>query len=139
MNPTSSMSANPSSVSIWIGRTFSTLAILFMLMDAVMKFVKPPPVLKGTVELGFPEATLTWMAIALLASTILYAIPRTAVLGAILLTGYLGGAVAANLRVGHPLVTETLSPVYFAAIVWAGLGLRNPRLRRAVFTGLNLK
>ena len=130
------MSANPSNKSIWIGRAFSTLAILFMLMDAVMKFVKPPPVTKATVELGFPESTLTWMAIALLVSTLLYAIPRTAVLGAILLTGYLGGAVAANLRVGHPLFAETLSPVYFAAIVWAGLGLRNPRLREAVFAGL---
>jgi hypothetical protein len=130
------MSTNPSKKSIWVGRAFSTLAVLFMLMDAIMKFVKPPPVMKGTVELGFPESTLTGLAIALLVSTILYAIPRTAVLGAILLTGYLGGAVAANLRVGHPLFAETLFPVYFAAIVWAGLGLRNPRLREAVFAGL---
>jgi DoxX-like family len=131
------MSVNPSSKSIWIGRTFSTLTILFMLMDAIMKFVKPPTVVKATVELGFPEPTLTWMAIALLVSTIMYTIPRTAVLGAILLTGYLGGAVAANLRVGHPLFAETLFPVYFAAIVWAGLGLRSPRLREAVFAGLH--
>lgn len=131
------MSATPSNKSIWIGRAFSTLVILFMLLDAAMKILKPPTVIKGTVELGFPEPTLTWMAIALLASTILYAIPRTAVLGAILLTGYLGGAVAANLRVGHPLFAETLSPVYFATIVWAGLGLRNPRLREAVFAGLH--
>jgi len=131
------MSANPSSKAIWTGRVFSTLVILFMLMDAAMKFAKPSLVMKGTVELGFPEPTLAWMAIALLASTILYAIPRTAVLGAILLTGYLGGAVAANLRVGHPLFAETLSPVYFAIIVWAGLGLRNPRLRDAVFAGLH--
>jgi len=108
-----------------------------MLMDAAMKIARPPTVVKGTVELGFPESTLTWMAVALLASTILYAIPRTAVLGAILLTGYLGGAVAANVRVGHPFFAESLSPVYFAIIVWAGLGLRNPRLRDAVFAGLH--
>jgi len=131
------MPTNPSNKAIWTGRVFSTLVILFMLMDAAMKFAKPPSVMKGTVELGFPESTLTWMAIAVLASTILYAIPRTAVLGAILLTGYLGGAVAANLRVGHSLFAETLSPVYFAIIVWAGLGLRNPRLRDAVFAGLH--
>jgi hypothetical protein len=131
------MSANPSNKSLWIGRVLSTLAILFMLMDAAMKFAKPPSVLTGTVELGFPTATLDGMAIALLASTVLYAIPRTAVLGAILLTGYLGGAVAANLRVGHPIFAETLTPVYFAAVVWAGLGLRNPRIRRAVFDGLH--
>jgi hypothetical protein len=131
------MPTNPSNKAIWTGRAFSTLVILFMLMDAAMKFAKPPSVMKGVVELGFPESTLTWLAIALLASTILYAIPRTAVLGAILLTGYLGGAVAANLRVGHSLFAETLSPVYFAIIVWAGLGLRNPRLRDAVFAGLH--
>jgi hypothetical protein len=131
------MSANPSNKAIWTGRVFSTLVILFMLMDAAMKIARPPTVVKGTVELGFPESTLTWMAVALLASTILYAIPRTAVLGAILLTGYLGGAVAANVRVGHPFFAESLSPVYFAIIVWAGLGLRNPRLRDAVFAGLH--
>jgi len=130
------MPVNHSPKSIWIGRALSALVILFLLMDAIMKFVKPAPVLRGTVELGFPEVTLTWLAYALLVSTILYAIPRTAVLGAILLTGYLGGAVAANLRVGHALFAETLSPVYFAAIVWAGLGLRSPRLREAVFAGL---
>jgi hypothetical protein len=132
------MSATPPTKSIWIGRVLSTLAVLFMLMDAIMKFVKPPSVIKGTVDLGFPESTLTWMAVAVLVSTLLYALPRTAVLGAILLTGYLGGAVAANLRVGHPLFAETLSPVYFAAIVWAGLGLRNARVREAVFAGLRV-
>lgn len=130
------MSDNTSTKSIWIGRTFSILAILFMLMDSIMKFVKPAPVVKATVELGFPESTLTWMAVALLVSTALYAIPRTAVLGAIFLTGYLGGAVAANLRVGHSLFAETLFPVYFAAVVWAGLGLRDRNLREAVFKGL---
>jgi hypothetical protein len=131
------MASHSSTKTIWTGRVLSILVILFMLMDVTMKLLKPASVMQGTVELGFPPSTLKGLAIALLAATMLYAIPRTAIIGAILLTGYLGGAVAANLRVGHPFFAETLSPVYFAILVWAGLGLRNPPLREAIFQGLH--
>jgi hypothetical protein len=80
-------------------------------------------------RLGYPESVIQGLGIVLLVCTILYAIPRTSILGAILLTGYLGGAVAANVRVGNPLFSHTLFPVYVALLVWAGLYLRDRRLR----------
>ena len=113
----------------WAGWVMSALPAAFLLLDAAMKFVKPEPVLKGTVELGYPESVILPLGVVLLASTLLYLIPQTAVLGAILLTGYLGGAVATHVRVGHPLLTHTLFPVYFGALLWGGLLLRDRRLR----------
>jgi hypothetical protein len=114
------------------------LVILFMLMDAVMKLVKPKPVVDATVQLGFPEHSIAGLGAVLLLCTIIFAIPRTAVLGAVLLTGYLGGAVAANFRIDAPLLSHTLSPVYFALVMWIGLYLRNMRLREIVpFTRWN--
>jgi hypothetical protein len=106
------------------------LPVLFLLMDAVMKLVKPAPVIQGTIELGYPEAVLVGLGIVLLASVILYAIPRTAFVGAILLTGYLGGAVATHVRVGHPLFSHVLFPVYFGILIWGGLVLRDPRVQK---------
>lgn len=111
----------------WAGRILSALSALFLLFDAVMKFVKPAPVIQGTVELGYPESVITGLGIVLLVCTVLYAIPRTAVLGAILLTGYLGGAVATHVRVGGPLFNVTF-PLIFGALIWAGLYLREERL-----------
>jgi hypothetical protein len=116
---------------LWAGRILSGLPTLFLLFDAVMKFVKPAPVIQGTVELGYPESAILGLGIVLLVSTILYAIPRTAVLGAILLTGYLGGAVATHVRVGGPLF-NILFPVFFGALIWGGLYLRDERLRALV-------
>jgi hypothetical protein len=113
---------------IWTGRVLSTLLGLFLLFDAVMKLVKPDFVVKATVELGYPESVILGLGIVLLASTVLYLIPQTAVLGAILLTGYLGGAVATHVRVGGPLFSIVF-PVIFGAIVWGGLYLRDSRLR----------
>jgi len=107
----------------------SGLAALFLLMDAVMKFAKPDAVLKGTVELGFSESVIVPLGVVLLVSTLLYVFPRTAVLGAILLTGYLGGAVCTHVRVGNPLFSHVLFPTYLGVLIWGGLLLRDRRLR----------
>jgi hypothetical protein len=106
----------------------SALVVLFLLMDGIMKLVKPAPVVQGTLELGYPETVIFGLGIILLASVILYAFPRTAVLGAILLTGYLGGAVATHVRVGNPVFSHILFPVYFGIMIWGGLALRDSRV-----------
>jgi hypothetical protein len=117
----------------WVGWGLSGLAIAFLVMDAAMKLLALPVVLKASAELGFQgEPIARELGIVLLLSTVLYAAPPTAVLGAVLLTGYLGGAVAAHLRVGDPLFTHTLSGVYGGLLVWGGLYLRDATLR-AIF------
>jgi fucose permease len=110
----------------------SALPVLFLLMDGVMKLLKPEFVVKETVQLGYPESIILGLGIVLLVCVILYVIPRTAVLGAILLTGYLGGAVATHARVGDPLISHTLFPLYFAILLWGGLYLREDRLRELI-------
>jgi hypothetical protein len=122
----------PSKAARWTGRVMSGLAGLFLLMDAVMKFARPEVVTKGTVELGFPESVILPLGVVLLVSTMLYVVPRTAVLGAILLTGYLGGAVCTHVRVGNPLFSHVLFPVYLGALLWGGLYLRDRRVRALV-------
>ena len=118
-----------SKTKLWISYVMSGLVILFMLMDSIMKFVKPPEVIEGTLALGFAEQHLPVIGALGLISTLLYAIPRTSVLGAILLTGYFGGAVATHLRLNNPLFTHTLFTVYFGILIWGGLWLRNSKLR----------
>jgi hypothetical protein len=116
---------------VWTGRVLSTLAVLFCLMDGIMKLVKPPIVVQSTVELGYPESAILPIGLVLLVCTVLYVIPRTAILGAILLTGYLGGAVATHVRVGagaFPIVF----PIIFGALVWGGLFLRDGRVRALI-------
>jgi hypothetical protein len=115
----------------WAGRILSGLPVLFLVFDAVMKLIKPAPVVEATVQLGYPEASIVGIGIVLLVCTVLYAIPRTSVLGAILLTGYLGGAVATHVRVGGPLFAIVF-PVIFGMVIWAGLYLREERLRALV-------
>lgn len=117
---------------LWAGRLLSGLPALFLLADSAGKLAKLTPVVEGTVKLGYPESVLIGLGIVLLSSTVLYLIPRTSVLGAVLLTGYLGGAVATHVRAGDPLITHTLFPVYFGVMLWAGLYLRDGRLR-AIF------
>jgi hypothetical protein len=117
------------------GRILTGLVVLFLAWDGVMKRVQPEVVVKGTVDLGYPPDVILPLGLILLACVILYAIPRTAVLGAILLTGYLGGAVATNLRVGNPLFLYVLFPVYVGALAWLGLYLRDARLRRVLVDG----
>jgi hypothetical protein len=122
------MQSESSKKTLWIGRVFSALAVLFLLLDGVMKLVKPAPIVEATVRLGYPESTIIPIGIVLVLSTILYALPRTCVLGAILLTGYLGGAVATHVRAGGSLF-EIIFPVIMGVFVWAGLYLRYARLR----------
>ena len=132
---TDNRSVKPVTVSkgrLWTGRILSAFPVLFMLMDGVMKLMKPDFVVKATVQLGFPENVIAPLGIIVLICTILYAIPQTAVLGAILLTGYLGGAVATHVRGGDPFFSHILAPVYFAVILWIGLYLREPRLSALV-------
>ena|SRR5690606_32724419 len=114
---------------VWAGYIISGLAVLFFLMDAVGKFVKPEVVVKTTTELGYQESQIVTIGAILLACTIFYVIPQTAVLGAVLLTGYLGGAVATNFRVQAPLFGNVLFPVYLGIMVWLGLFLRDARIR----------
>lgn len=113
----------------WISYVMSGLVILFMLLDSIMKFVKPPEVIEGTLALGFGAEHITIIGALGLISTLLYAFPRTSVLGAILLTGYFGGAVCTHLRMNNPLFSHTLFTVYFGILIWGGLWLRNTKLR----------
>jgi hypothetical protein len=112
---------------LWTGRVLSALAVLFLIFDGVTKLMKDPHVLQAMVQLDFPEKTIVEIGMILLVCTALYVIPKTSVLGAVLLTGYLGGAVAAQFRVGKPLF-ETLFPVMFGIVIWGGLFLREERL-----------
>ena len=116
----------------WAGYTLSTLVILFMLMDATMKILRLPVVLETTVQIGWPAATVVPLGIILLICTALYAFPKTAVLGAILLTAYLGGAVATHARIGSPVLSHMLFGVYLGVMLWGGLYLRDDRLRALV-------
>jgi hypothetical protein len=113
---------------LWVGRILSGLVVLFLLMDAVMKLMLASVVVEGTKKVGYPESTVFPLGCVLLACTLLYAIPRTSILGAILLTGYLGGAVATHVRIGDPLFSHVLFPVYFGVMLWGGLYLRESRL-----------
>lgn len=119
----------------WSGRVLSTLSILFMAVDGGMKLFKPPFVVQATMRLGYPESTIVGIGVILLVSTFLYTIPHTAVLGAILLTGYPGGAVASFVRAGAPMF-NIIFPAVFGVIVWASLVMRNPRLEEVLFNSL---
>lgn len=114
---------------LWTGRVLSTLAVLFLLFDAIGKLFRPPQVIEGTTQLGWPASVLIPLGIIQVVCLILYLIPRTSVLGAILWTGYLGGAIATHYRIGNPLFTHILFPTYIAALLWGGLWLRDRRLR----------
>lgn len=122
--------AETSSAQLWTARVLSGLAVLFLAFDAIGKLAKVQPVIDGTLELGYPETVIVPLGVVLLACVVLYAIPATALLGAICLTGYLGGAIATHVRVGNPLLTHTLFPIWVALLVWGGLWLRDEQLRR---------
>jgi hypothetical protein len=114
---------------IWTGRVLSSLAVLFLLFDAVGKLARPQAVIDGTTQLGFPTSVILPLGILQLVCLILYLIPRTSVLGALLWTGYLGGAIATHVRMGNPLFSHILFPTYIAALLWLGLWLRETRVR----------
>jgi hypothetical protein len=113
---------------LWTGRVLSGAAVLFLLMDGAMKLAKPAVVVQATRQLGYPDSAIAAIGLLLLTCTLLYVFPRTAILGAVLLTGYLGGAVASHVRAGNGWF-----PVVFAvmvgAVLWAGLWLRDLRVR----------
>lgn len=125
---------NISQARLWGGRVLSTLAVLFLVMDGGMKLFKPPFVVQATVQLGYAESTIVGIGITLLFCAALYAIPRTAVFGAILLTGDLGGAVASNIRASTP-VFNVVFPILLALVVWTSLVLRDRRLESIIFKG----
>lgn len=128
--PTSVETAAPSKARLWTGRILSTLTVLFLIIDIVFKFIRPipPQVTQSITQLGFQPSILPITGILLIICTLLYVLPVTSVLGAVLLTGYLGGAVSVHVRVGNPLFGYILFPVYIGILLWAGLCLREPRL-----------
>jgi len=122
-------SAPISKPALWAGRILSALPALLLLFSGVMKLLKPAPVLLGFAHFGYPESHILGIGILEIACTIIYLIPRTSILGAILMTGYLGGATATNVRVGDPSFYAT---VILGVLVWGGLYLREDRLRSLV-------
>lgn len=113
---------------VWAGRILSGLAVLFFLVDGAMKLWKPAVVVEATRQLGYPESAITGIGLLLLACTLLYVYPPTAIAGAILLTGYLGGAVASQVRVGAGWF-NVVFPLIFGVLIWGGLSLRDSRVR----------
>jgi hypothetical protein len=111
---------------LWTGRIITVAVGLFLLFDCSVKLMKAPAAVQGTVQLGYPESTVVPIGLVLLASLAFYLLPRTSMLGAILLTGYLGGATATMVRVSSPWV---LFPVLIGMLVWAGLYFRDEQLR----------
>jgi hypothetical protein len=131
------MSANPeertsSKAMVWTGWGMTALTVLFMLFDGLSKLAMEHHVVEATTKIGYPVDAIRPLGVILLICTILYAIPRTAVFGAILLTGYLGGAVASKVRIDDPLFGSILFGVYFGIIAWGGLYFRYAWLRRLV-------
>ena len=132
--PSDTQTAPVSKKGLWAGRIMSGLVIAFLAVDVVIKFVKPAPapVVETCAHLGLPLSLAPVLGMILLVSTALYVIPNTSVLGALLLTGYLGGAVATHLRVGDPLFSHVLFPTYLGVLLWGGLYLRDERLRALI-------
>jgi len=120
-----------------IGTVLTALLTLFFVFDAGTKVVRLPAVVAATQQMGFPASSVPVIGTVLLACLALYLVPRTSILGAVLLTGYLGGAVCAQLRVEAPLFSSTLFPVYFGVVVWVALYLRSKQLRELVAAALS--
>lgn len=114
---------------LWTARALGALGVLFLIFDGVIKLIRHPEVAKSAVELGLPVELMFTVGIIEAVLLVLYLVPRTAVLGALLWTGFLGGATLAQVRIGAPLATHVLFPTYIAALLWIPLYLREPRLR----------
>ncbi len=119
---------------LWAGRILSGLAIVFLTMDGVIKLMPIQPVTDSLKDLGYPtsDAFARLLGVITLGCTALYAWPRTALLGAVIMTGLLGGAMASHIRLDHPLLTHTLFGLWLGLIVWGGLWLRDARVRRVM-------
>ena len=127
--------AAPNTVStrrIWTGRVLTGLGALFMLFDGVIHILKITPVVDAFAQLGFPLGTSRALGVIEIICVAIYLLPSTSVLGAILLTGYLGGAIATQVRVGAPLFSTTLFPIYVALFLWGGLYFRDERVRNLI-------
>ena len=134
MSLTSTTLPAPGSIgrgALWTGRVLSAVLVILLLLDATMKLIPLQIVTDGSASLGWPadKTTVRTLGVILALATLLYAVPRTAILGAVILTGYMGGAIATHVRVSDPLFTHTLFGVYLGVALWAGLWLRDPRLR----------
>jgi len=121
-----------SNKSLWTGRILSGVGVAFMLFDATIHVMKPAAVIEGFAKLGFPVSVAVPLGIIELVCVVLYLIPRTSVFGAILLTGYLGGAIASQVRIGSPMFSTTLFPIYVALFLWGGLYFRDDRVRALI-------
>ena len=117
-----------SKMQLWVGRIMSALASLFLLVDGVMKLLRPPVVVKATLQLGYADSAIVGIGATLLVCTLLYVVPRTSIVGAVFLTAYLGGAVASNVRAGMP-VFNIVFPMIIAGLLWGGLWFRDIRVR----------
>ena len=114
---------------VWVGRVFSAIPVLLMVSSAILKFLRPAPVVQGMARFGYPEGLLFLLGVLEFLSCVVYLIPRTAVLGAILMTGYLGGATASNVRIGD---SSYILTVVLGVMVWGGLFFREPRVRALI-------
>ncbi|MGH9458728.1 MAG: DoxX family protein [Thermoanaerobaculia bacterium] len=114
---------------LWTGRVLSAVAVLFLAMDAAMKLFAAPAAVAGTQQLGYPVSVVVPLGIIQVVCLIVYLVPRTSIFGAVLWTGYLGGAVATHVRLENPLFTHVLFPIYIALLLWGGLWLRDQRMR----------
>ena len=128
VSPAAKTTAQPSKKAIWLGRIMSALPVLLLIFSATLKFIKPAGVVQGLEHAGIPLHLATPIGIIEIACALMYAIPRTAVLGAILVTGYMGGATLTHVRIGEPWVVEVLVGVF----AWGGLYLRDPRIRELI-------
>jgi hypothetical protein len=121
--------ASSSALTLWAGRVMYWLAVAFLTMDAVMKVLRVPAAVEGTTQLGYASYLIAPLGAIEVIFLVLYLVPRTAILGAVLWTGFLGGAVATHVRLGNPWATHVLSPIYVAVLLWGALWLRDRRLR----------
>ncbi len=121
-----------SAAALWSGRIISGLVTAFMIFDGTLHIMKPPPVVQAFSQLGFPIRLAVPLGLVSLTCALLYAIPQTSILGAILLTGYLGGAVAIQVPTGHSFFGEVIFPVYVGIFVWGGIYLRDERVRNLI-------
>jgi hypothetical protein len=131
MTPSSASSVSEpiSKAALRTGYALTGFVALFLAFDAIIKVLQLDIAVQATKELGYPVSTIVWIGAIELVCLVLYLVPRTAVLGALFLTGHLGGAIATHVRVGSPLASHTLFPIYVALMLWGGLYLREPRLR----------
>lgn len=136
MNATNALSAAPSVIPTpsakWAARVSGGLATAFLAFDTVIKVLVLAPAVEGTTQLGFPPSSVFWIGFVELIALALYLVPRTKPIGAVLWTGFLGGAIATHVRLGNPLLTHTLFPIYVAVLLWLPLYLRDARVRALV-------